>query len=97
MLINPSACTHAHTHAHAHTLAVKHCIQHLQAEFAHLSPSPRIEAASDQSDIEGRVLALRAELRRRKAEAQRLKKEQRLRHKERLKAQEASLLKQLEV
>ncbi|MCJ8734593.1 hypothetical protein PDJAM_G00237140 [Pangasius djambal] len=54
------------------------------------------EAASDQSDIEGRVLALRAELRRRKAEVQRLKKEQRLRHKERLKAQEASLLKQLE-
>ncbi|XP_047011716.1 centrosome-associated protein 350 isoform X3 [Ictalurus punctatus] len=60
------------------------------------SSAPTSEAASDQSDIEGRVLALRAELRRRKAEAQRLKKEQRLRHKERLKAQEASLLKQLE-
>ncbi|XP_046726852.1 centrosome-associated protein 350 isoform X2 [Silurus meridionalis] len=60
------------------------------------SSAPTSEAASDQSDIEGRVLALRAELRRRKAEVQRLKKEQRLRHKERLKAQEASLLKQLE-
>ncbi|XP_047656096.1 centrosome-associated protein 350 isoform X2 [Tachysurus fulvidraco] len=60
------------------------------------SSGPTSEAASDQSDIEGRVLALRAELRRRKAEVQRLKKEQRLRHKERLKAQEASLIKQLE-
>ncbi|XP_060737946.1 centrosome-associated protein 350 isoform X3 [Tachysurus vachellii] len=60
------------------------------------SSAPTSEAASDQSDIEGRVLALRAELRRRKAEVQRLKKEQRLRHKERLKAQEASLIKQLE-
>ncbi|KAI4903888.1 hypothetical protein NFI96_023006, partial [Prochilodus magdalenae] len=56
----------------------------------------RTEAASDQSDIEGRVLALKEELRRRKAEVQRLKKAQKQRHKERLKAQEASLLKQLE-
>ncbi|XP_062855497.1 centrosome-associated protein 350 isoform X3 [Trichomycterus rosablanca] len=58
--------------------------------------APTSEATSDQSDIEGRVLALRAELRRRKAEVQRLKREQRVRHKEKLKAQEASLLKQLE-
>ncbi|XP_022526547.2 centrosome-associated protein 350 isoform X1 [Astyanax mexicanus] len=58
--------------------------------------APTSEAASDQSDIEGRVLALKEELRRRKTEVQRLKKVQKQRNKERLKAQEASLLKQLE-
>ncbi|XP_076841544.1 centrosome-associated protein 350 isoform X5 [Brachyhypopomus gauderio] len=58
--------------------------------------APVSEAASDQSDVEGRVLVLKAELRRRKAEVQQLKKEQKQRQKERLKAQEAVLLKQLQ-
>ncbi|XP_041861601.1 centrosome-associated protein 350 isoform X2 [Melanotaenia boesemani] len=54
------------------------------------------ETTSDQSDIESRIRALREELRKRKCMANQLKKEQKKRHKERLKAQEASLLKQLE-
>uniref|UniRef100_A0A3Q3LB14 Centrosomal protein 350 n=1 Tax=Mastacembelus armatus TaxID=205130 RepID=A0A3Q3LB14_9TELE len=56
------------------------------------SPMP----ISDQSDIESRIKALKEELRKRKFMAYQLKKEQKKRHKERLKAQEASLLKQLE-
>lgn len=56
-----------------------------------------LETASDQSDIESRVRALKDELRKRKTVVYQLKKEQKKRHKERLKAQEASLLKQLEV
>lgn len=55
------------------------------------------ELISDQSDIESRIKALKEELRKRKSMAYQLKKEQKKRHKERLKAQEASLLKQLEV
>lgn len=55
------------------------------------------EPISDQSDIECRVKALKEELRKRKLMAYQLKKEQKKRRKERLKAQEASLLKQLEV
>uniref|UniRef100_A0A4W5QAQ6 Centrosomal protein 350 n=1 Tax=Hucho hucho TaxID=62062 RepID=A0A4W5QAQ6_9TELE len=51
---------------------------------------------SDQSDIESRIRALKEELRKRKSVVYQLKKEQKKRHKERLKAQEASLLKQLE-
>lgn len=54
------------------------------------------ETASDQSDIESRIHALKNELRKRKTVVYQLKKEQKKRHKERLKAQEASLLKQLE-
>uniref|UniRef100_A0A8C5D6V8 CAP-Gly domain-containing protein n=1 Tax=Gouania willdenowi TaxID=441366 RepID=A0A8C5D6V8_GOUWI len=54
------------------------------------------ETISDQSDIESRIQALKEELRKRKSMAQLLKKEQKKRNKERLKAQEASLLKQLE-
>ncbi|XP_043941681.1 centrosome-associated protein 350 [Protopterus annectens] len=54
------------------------------------------ETASDQSDIESRIRALREELKQRKAIAEQLKKEQKKRYKERLKAQEASLIKQLE-
>ncbi|XP_074655620.1 centrosome-associated protein 350-like [Tubulanus polymorphus] len=57
------------------------------------------ETASDQSDVEGRVRALNEDLKRRKAEAERLnkfRKEQRRRNKDRLKAQEASLKKQVE-
>ncbi|XP_057212370.1 centrosome-associated protein 350 isoform X4 [Triplophysa rosa] len=54
------------------------------------------ETASDQSDIESRIRALKDELRKRKTVVYQLKKEQKKRHKERLKAQEASLLKQLE-
>ncbi|XP_051867641.1 centrosome-associated protein 350 isoform X2 [Pristis pectinata] len=54
------------------------------------------ETASDQSDIEGRIHALKDELRKRKSIVDKLKKEQKKRQKERLKAQEASLIKQLE-
>ncbi|KAA8589633.1 hypothetical protein FQN60_012998 [Etheostoma spectabile] len=54
------------------------------------------EPISDQSDIESRIKALKEELRKRKYMAYQLKKEQKKRNKERLKAQEASLLKQLE-
>lgn len=54
------------------------------------------ETISDQSDIESRIKALKEELKKRKLMASELKKEQKKRHKERLKAEEASLLKQLE-
>ncbi|XP_029285221.1 LOW QUALITY PROTEIN: centrosome-associated protein 350 [Cottoperca gobio] len=54
------------------------------------------ELISDQSDIESRIKALKEELQKRKFMAYQLKKEQKKRHKEHLKAQEASLLKQLE-
>ncbi|XP_038614150.1 centrosome-associated protein 350 isoform X2 [Tachyglossus aculeatus] len=54
------------------------------------------ETTSDQSDIEGRIRALKDELQKRKSVVDQLKKEQRKRQKERLKAQEASLIKQLE-
>ncbi|XP_072504597.1 centrosome-associated protein 350 isoform X3 [Notamacropus eugenii] len=54
------------------------------------------EPTSDQSDIEGRIRALKDELRKRKSVVDQLKKEQKKRQKERLKAQEASLIKQLE-
>ncbi|XP_075944038.1 centrosome-associated protein 350 isoform X1 [Anarhichas minor] len=61
------------------------------------SPMPmQTEPISDQSDIESRIKALKDEVRKRKFMAYQLKKEQKKRHKERLKAQEASLLKQLE-
>lgn len=55
------------------------------------------EPISDQSDIETRIKALKEELKKRKFMAYQLKKEQKKRHKERLKAQEANLLKQLQV
>ncbi|XP_068447304.1 centrosome-associated protein 350 isoform X2 [Clinocottus analis] len=54
------------------------------------------ELISDQTDIKSRIKALKEELRKRKFMAYQLKKEQKKRHKDRLKAQEASLLKQLE-
>ncbi|MGH0121756.1 UNVERIFIED_CONTAM: hypothetical protein FKN15_050429, partial [Acipenser sinensis] len=54
------------------------------------------DAMSEQSDIESRIRALKGELRQRKNIVQQLKREQKNRQKERLKAQEASLLKQLE-
>lgn len=55
------------------------------------------EPISDQSDIETRIRALKEELKKRKFMAYQLKKEQKKRHNERLKAQEANLLKQLQV
>lgn len=55
------------------------------------------ETTSDQSDIESRIRALKDELQKRKSVVYQLKKEQKKRQKERLKAQEASLIKQLEV
>ncbi|XP_041518226.1 centrosome-associated protein 350 isoform X3 [Microtus oregoni] len=61
------------------------------------SPSvTQSETPSDQSDIEGRIRALKDELRKRRSVVEQLKKEQRKRQKERLKAQEASLIRQLE-
>ncbi|XP_068095821.1 centrosome-associated protein 350 isoform X2 [Hyperolius riggenbachi] len=54
------------------------------------------EATSDQSDIEGRVRALKEELRKRKSVVENLKREQKRRQKERLRAQEAILLQQLQ-
>lgn len=54
------------------------------------------ETTSDQSDIEGRIKALKDELRKRKSVVEQLKREQRKRQKERLRAQEASLIRQLE-
>ncbi|KAL7884511.1 hypothetical protein AOLI_G00072810 [Acnodon oligacanthus] len=88
----------SHSHANSsnnHSPNSKLAVHSSRSTEPRLS-APTSEAASDQSDIEGRVLALKEELRRRKAEVQRLKKAQKQRHKERLKAQEASLLKQLE-
>lgn len=55
------------------------------------------EPISEQSDIETRIRALKEELKKRKSMAYQLKKEQKKRQKERLKAQEANLLKQLQV
>ncbi|XP_028588240.2 centrosome-associated protein 350 isoform X8 [Podarcis muralis] len=54
------------------------------------------ETASDQSDVEGRIQALKDKLRKRKSVVYQLKKERKKRYKERLRAQEASLIKQLE-
>ncbi|XP_063795872.1 centrosome-associated protein 350 isoform X2 [Pseudophryne corroboree] len=54
------------------------------------------EATSDQSDIEGRIWALKEELRKRKSVVENLKREQKRRQKERLRAQEATLLQQLQ-
>ncbi|XP_077135005.1 centrosome-associated protein 350 isoform X2 [Ranitomeya variabilis] len=54
------------------------------------------EAPSDQSDIEGRIRALKEELKKRKSVVENLKREQRRRQKERLRAQEAVLLQQLQ-
>ncbi|XP_018424656.1 PREDICTED: centrosome-associated protein 350 [Nanorana parkeri] len=54
------------------------------------------EATSDQSDIEGRIRALKEELRKRKSVVENLKREQKRRQKERLRAQEAILLQQLQ-
>ncbi|XP_077862424.1 centrosome-associated protein 350-like [Saccoglossus kowalevskii] len=54
------------------------------------------ETTSDLSDVEGRITALKDELKRRKTEVERLRKQQKKRHREKLRAQEASLKKQLE-
>ncbi|XP_022250034.1 centrosome-associated protein 350-like isoform X2 [Limulus polyphemus] len=54
------------------------------------------ETASDQSDIEGRIFALKEELRHRRLVAERLKKDQKQIYRERLKEREQSLKKQIE-
>ncbi|KAF8781994.1 Centrosome-associated protein 350 like protein [Argiope bruennichi] len=54
------------------------------------------ETASDQSDIEVRIHALAEELRRRKYEAEKLKREQKRKYREHLKGTELSLQKQVE-
>ncbi|XP_041446454.1 centrosome-associated protein 350 isoform X2 [Xenopus laevis] len=53
------------------------------------------ETTSDQSDIEGRIRALKDQLKKRKSVVDSLKREQKKRQKERLRAQEAILLQQL--
>ncbi|XP_054458293.1 centrosome-associated protein 350 [Anoplopoma fimbria] len=69
---------------------------HARAQPTQSPMHMQAEPISDQSDIESRIKALKEELRKRKFMAYQLKKEQKKRNKERLKAQEASLLKQLE-
>ncbi|GAB6021874.1 hypothetical protein CHUAL_006041 [Chamberlinius hualienensis] len=59
-------------------------------------PISQSETASDLSDIEGRIFALKEELRRRRKEAESLKKEQKRKTKDRLTSQETSLVKQIE-
>ncbi|XP_046390393.1 uncharacterized protein LOC124158984 [Ischnura elegans] len=54
------------------------------------------ETASEQSDIESKICALQEQLRRRKMEADLLKKQQKRIHRERLKAKEQSLIKQIQ-
>ncbi|XP_069497557.1 centrosome-associated protein 350 isoform X2 [Ambystoma mexicanum] len=71
--------------------------QHLSQSWSEDSLSmTQSETTSDQSDIESRIRALKDELKKRKSVVDQLKKEQKKRQKERLKAQEASLIKQLE-
>ena len=55
------------------------------------------ETLSDQSDVEGRIHALNEDLRRRRHQADQLKREQKRRSRDKLKAHEAALKKQLEV
>ncbi len=52
---------------------------------------------TDQSDVELRISALQEQLRQRKMEAERLRKEEKQLRKEKLRSKEQSLLKQLEV
>ncbi|KAF4517765.1 hypothetical protein B566_EDAN002970 [Ephemera danica] len=54
------------------------------------------KTASEQSDVESRICALQEQLRRRKLEADRLRREQKRCHRERLRAKEQSLLKQIQ-
>ena len=56
-----------------------------------------IETLSDASDIEVRIRALSEDLKRKKNEADRLRQEKKAKYKEKLKAQEESLIKQIEV
>lgn len=52
---------------------------------------------TDQSDIELRISALQEQLRQRKLEAEKLRREEKQLRKEKLRSKEQSLLKQLEV
>ncbi|GLH00828.1 Putative myosin heavy chain cardiac muscle isoform [Gryllus bimaculatus] len=54
------------------------------------------ETPSEQSDLEGRVSALLEQLRRRRMEADKLRREHKRTHRERLRAKEQSLLKQIQ-
>lgn len=89
-----SKASHSRTEGHGHLPA-----RSRQPSYSWSDESlsmTQSETTSDQSDIEGRIRALKGELRKRKSVVEQLKKEQRKRQKERLKAQEASLLRQLE-
>ncbi len=55
------------------------------------------ETASDQSDVEGRIKVLTEELKKRKGEAEKVKKEARCKHKEKLREKEDQLKKQIAV
>lgn len=55
------------------------------------------DTTTDQSDVELRISALQEQLRQRKMEAERLRREEKQLRKEKLRAKEQSLLKQLEV
>ena len=55
------------------------------------------ETPSDASDYEAKIKVLNEELKRRKLEAEGLKKEQKKRRKDRMREQEASLKRQIEV
>uniref|UniRef100_A0A670I1D4 Centrosomal protein 350 n=1 Tax=Podarcis muralis TaxID=64176 RepID=A0A670I1D4_PODMU len=70
--------------------------KHVSGFVYHCTKTMLHQTASDQSDVEGRIQALKDKLRKRKSVVYQLKKERKKRYKERLRAQEASLIKQLE-
>lgn len=65
--------------------------------YPFLDVSTYTETQSDLSDFEGRVRALTEELKRRKIQADKLKKERKKRRKDILKNKEEALKKQIEV
>ncbi|KAJ7992830.1 hypothetical protein DPEC_G00266090 [Dallia pectoralis] len=99
---SPKASLSTNTHPEASSSSSKMQLSSSSRTAGHdpktteITPATHAETKSDQSNIESRIHALKEELRKRKTVVYQLKKEQKKRHKERLKAQEASLLKQLE-
>ncbi|XP_072106470.1 centrosome-associated protein 350-like [Mobula birostris] len=74
--------------------AFQNLLKDWEAEVRAAGANKVKEKVSEQSDIEGRIHALKDDLRKHKSVVNKLKKEQKLR-KERLKAEEASLIKEL--
>ncbi|KAL1022447.1 hypothetical protein UPYG_G00027760 [Umbra pygmaea] len=94
---SPKASLSTNTHTEVNSnMQVHRSSSTTSHKSSNTSPGTHTEPMSDQSNIESRIRALKEELRKRKSVVYQLKKEQKKRHKERLKAQEASLLKQLE-